>query len=169
MIKLIWRIDEVSICRPQRSEREKCSVSCDSAIPFLIVYISFNLIFNFKRLKSVTGLNYISRHCFLAMFYKDLFKVTKTRCLTDNIKCRRMRWLGHVFRMERDRTAKIAPRRTPPGKRKPGRPRTTWCPTITKELTENHLTLGEALNKARDRLWWKQFVAALCPTGDEEE
>ena len=38
------------------------------------------------------------------------FKVTKTRCLTDDIKCRRMRWLGHVFRMEPDRTAKISPK-----------------------------------------------------------
>ena len=59
-----------------------------------------------------------------------------------------MRWLGHVFRMEPDRrgpdrTAKIALRWTPPGKRKPGRPRTTWRRTITTELAENHLTLGE--------------------------
>ena len=100
---------------------------------------------------------------------KDLFKVTKTRCLTDDIKCRCMRWLGHVFRMEPDRTAKIALRWTPPGKRKPRRPRTTWRRTITTELAENHLTLGEAQNRARDRLWWKQFVAALCPTGGEEE
>ena len=100
---------------------------------------------------------------------KDLFEVTKTRCLTDDIKCRRMRWLGHVFRMEPDRTAKIALRWTPPGKRKPGRPRTTWRRTITAELAENHLTLGEAQNRARDRLWWKQFVAALCATGGEED
>ena len=44
-----------------------------------------------------------------------------------------------------------------------------WRRTITTELAENHLTLGEAQNRARDRLWWKQFVAALCPTGGEEE
>ena len=100
---------------------------------------------------------------------KDLFKVMKTRCLTDDIKCRRMRWLGHVFRMEPDCTAKIALRWTPPGKRKPGRPRTTWRRTITTELAENHLTLGEAQNRARDRLWWKQFVVALCPTRGKEE
>lgn len=100
---------------------------------------------------------------------KDLFKVTKTRCLTDDIKCRRMRWLGHVLRMEPKRIAKVALRWTPPGKRKPGRPRTTWRRTITSELSENNLTLGEAQNKARDRLKWKQFVKALCPSGDEED
>ena len=81
----------------------------------------------------------------------------------------RMRWMGHVFRMEPDRTAKIALRWTPPGERKPGRPRTTWRRTITTELAEDHLTLGEAQNRAKDRLWWKQFLAALCPTGGEEE
>ena len=43
-------------------------MSCDSAILILIAYISFDLISNLKRLKSVTGLNYISGHCFLAMF-----------------------------------------------------------------------------------------------------
>ena len=32
-------------------------MSCDSAIPILIAYISFDLIFNLKRLKSVTGIS----------------------------------------------------------------------------------------------------------------
>ena len=114
--------------------------------------------FNNRCLRRICGIywpNVISN--------KDLFKVTKTRCLTDDIKCRRMRWLGHVFRMEPDRTAKIALRCTPLGKRKPGRPRTTWRRTITTELAENHLTLGEAQNRARDRLWWKQgYIWMLC-------
>ena len=120
--------------------------------------------FNNRCLRRICGIywpNVISN--------KDLFKVTKARCLTDDIKCRRMRWLGHVFRMEPDRTAKIALRWSHSGKRKPGRPRTTWRRTITTELAENHLTLGEVQNRARDRLWWKQFVAALCLTGGEEE
>ena len=120
--------------------------------------------FNTRCLRRICGIfwpNIISN--------KDLYKTTKTRCLTDEIKCRRMRWLGHVLRMEPDRTAKIALRWTPPGKRKPGRPKTTWRRTITSELAENHLTLGEAQHMARDRLKWKQFVAALCPTGDEED
>ena len=80
-----------------------------------------------------------------------------------------MRWLGHVLRMEPGRIAKVALRWTPPGKRKPRRPKTTWRRTITSELAENQLTLGEAQLRARDRLRWKQFVSALCPTGDEEE
>ena len=103
-----------------------------------------------RRIWGIFGPNVMSN--------KNLYKTTKTRCLTDEIKCRRMRWLGYVLRMEPDRTAKIALRWTPTGKRKPGWPKATLRRTITSELAEKHLTLGEAQHRARDRLKWKQFV-----------
>ena len=38
-----------------------------------------------------------------------------------------------------------------------------------KELEEMGLTWGEAQAKAWDRSVWPSFVAALCPTRDEED
>ena len=82
---------------------------------------------------------------------------------------RRIRWLGHIVRMDQDRIPKIALRGTPPGRRKQGRPRTTWRRTVMAELKEMGLTLGEAQHAAKDRSRWRQIVDALCPTRDEED
>ena len=59
--------------------------------------------------------------------------------------------------------------RTPPGKRKPGRPKTTWCQTVMAELSEVQLTWGEAQHAAQNRARWKDIVVTLCPTGDKED
>ena len=80
-----------------------------------------------------------------------------------------LRWLGHVLRMEQDHISKVALRWTPPGKRKPGRPKTTWRRTVTQELEQMNLSWGEAQHAARDRMQWRSLIEALCPIGDEEE
>ena len=67
------------------------------------------------------------------------------------IKCRRIRWLGHVLRMDQTRIPKVALRWTPPGKRKPGRPKTTWRQTVMAELSEVKLTWDEAQHAAQNR------------------
>ena len=71
--------------------------------------------------------------------------------------------------MTPDRIPKTALRWTPPGKRKRGRPRTTWRRTITSELEEFGFSLGQAQSIAKDRVRWRQIVDALCPIGDEED
>lgn len=72
-------------------------------------------------------------------------------------KNHRVRWLGHVPRMPSDRIPNIALRWTPTGKRKRGRPKTTWRRTMTKELGELGLTRGEVQATAQDRV-------GLCPS-----
>ncbi len=60
----------------------------------------------------------------------ELYKKTGSWSIIKEITHRRLRWLGHMLRMEQDCITKIALRWTPPGKRKPGRPKTTWnCDT----------------------------------------
>ena len=94
-----------------------------------------------------------------------------TKCNSDalEIKRRHFRWLGHVFRMAPERIPKVALGWTPAGKRKRGRPKTTWRRTVAAELKEVNLTWGEALHAAQDRTRWRQIVEALCPTRDEED
>ncbi len=88
---------------------------------------------------------------------------------TKIFKCRWLRWLGHVLRMDQHSIPKVALRWTPPGKRRQGRPKITWRKTVTSELAEMHLTWGEAEHVAMDRDRWRQMIAALCPIGDEED
>ena len=52
--------------------------------------------------------------------------------------------LGHVLRMPQDYIPKVALRWTPTGKRNRGRPKTTWRRTITTELSDMGLTMGES-------------------------
>ncbi len=99
----------------------------------------------------------------------ELYKKTGSWSIIKEITHRRLRWLGHVLRMEQDRITKIALKWTPPGKRKPGRPKITWCRTVTQELEQINLSWGEAQHAARDRVQWRVLIEALCPTGDKEE
>ena len=55
----------------------------------------------------------------------SLYQKTGSRSIVQEIQERRFRWLGHVLRMPPERITKNALRWTPPGKRRPGRPKTT--------------------------------------------
>ena len=100
---------------------------------------------------------------------EELHRVTKCNSVVLEIRRRRFNWLGHVFRMAPDRIPKVALGWTPAGKRKRGRPKTTWRRTVATELKEVNLTWGQALHAAQDRSRWRQIVKALCPTWDEED
>ena len=52
----------------------------------------------------------------------------------------------------------------PTGKRNRGRPKNTWRRTITTELSDMGLTMGEAQVIAQDRHRWRRDIVALCPT-----
>ncbi|XP_048759391.2 uncharacterized protein LOC125668988 [Ostrea edulis] len=100
---------------------------------------------------------------------KNLFNISKCSSISTQIKQRRFRWLGHLLRMPSEKIPKTALHWTPPGKRKPDRPRTTWRRTIQVELQEEGYTWVQAQHLAKDRDKWRKLVGALCPTGDEED
>ena len=96
----------------------------------------------------------------------NLYQKTGCTSIDVEIKKRRLRWLGHVLRMSHDRIPKVASRWTPPGKRKRGRPKTTWRRTVEMELKELGLTWGQAQALAKDKTRpIRDIVAAPCPTG----
>ena len=100
---------------------------------------------------------------------KDLLKKRKCKNIGGEIKQRRTRWLGHAMRMAPNRIPKVALHWTPPGKRKRGRPRTTWRRTITSELEDMGCSMGPTQYFTKNRGRWRQIVDALCPIGDEED
>ena len=100
---------------------------------------------------------------------QELYKKTNSKIMVQEIRYRRMSWLGHILRMDQQRIPKVALKWTPPGRRKPGRSKTTWRKTSISELSELNLFSVEAQRLARNRREWRQQILALCPTRDEEE
>ena len=93
-----------------------------------------------------------------------LQQTTKQENICITLKKRRWKWFGHVCRMNNSLPAKTALTWTPEGKRKRGRPKTTWRRTMEEELKNSGLTWGTGAKKAQDRVVWKDLVRALCAT-----
>jgi hypothetical protein len=53
-----------------------------------------------------------------------------TRSLLDDISTKKLKWYGHVQRMEEGRLPKRVMKWNPPGRRKRGRPKHTWVEAI---------------------------------------
>ena len=72
-----------------------------------------------------------------------------------------MTWPNHVIRKDSRSHTKTALHWTPDGKRKRGRPKTTWRRTVEAELKEMNQTWGTIERMAKDCHQWRAFVAAL--------
>ena len=74
------------------------------------------------------------------------------------IKSRRLRWAGHLARMEEGKNAfKILPGK-PTGKRLLGRPRRKWEDNIRNDLEEIGINAGNWVDSAQDRDYWRALV-----------
>jgi hypothetical protein len=76
------------------------------------------------------------------------------------IKCRRLRWAGHVARMEEGRIAFKILTGKPTGKRPLGRPRRRWKDNIRMDLEEIGINAGDWVDSAQDRNYWRAPVNA---------
>ncbi|KAJ4447212.1 hypothetical protein ANN_09214 [Periplaneta americana] len=77
-----------------------------------------------------------------------------------NIKCRRLRWAGHVARMGESRNAYRVLVGRPEGKSSLGRPRRRWEDNIKMDLREVGYDGTEWINLAQDRDQWRVYVRA---------
>ena len=71
------------------------------------------------------------------------------------IKPKRLRWAGHVARMEEGRTA-LSGKLT--GKRPLGSPRCTWEDNITMDLKEVGINTRNWVDLSQDRDYWRALV-----------
>ena len=94
----------------------------------------------------------------------ELFKLTEQEDTSIVLTRKRWSWVGHVFRRESTSISKVALTWTPQGKRKIGRPNSSWRRTAEAELQGLNLTWGQASQLAKDRQEWKRLVDALCVT-----
>ena len=90
--------------------------------------------------------------------------------LRDIVSTRRRRFAGHVMRLPKERPAKIAMRWTPTeGRRKRGRPKTTWRKTFQEDLEEMGIDWNSAQSAATDRSRWRSLVARCSSSSGRNE
>ena len=77
------------------------------------------------------------------------------------IKSRRMRWAGHVARMDEERGVYRVLVEKPEGKRPLGRPRRRWVDNIRMNLQEVGCGYVDWIGLAQDRERWRTLVSAV--------
>ena len=76
------------------------------------------------------------------------------------IKSRRLRWAGHVARMEEGRSAFKILTGKPTGKRPLRRLRRRWEDNLRMDLEEIGINVGNWVDSAEDRDYWRALVNA---------
>ena len=85
--------------------------------------------------------------------------------LESIIRERRLRWFGHVCRMDPNRQTRQVMDWIPSNfKRRRGRPRVSWTSAIKKDLELLGVTWEEALDLTGDRSEWRNCTARCATT-----
>ena len=91
---------------------------------------------------------------------EELHSLCRSPNIVRVIKSRRLRWAGHVARMEESRSAfKILIGKSA-GKRPLGRPRRRWEDNIRMDLEGIGINAGTWVDPAQDRDYWRALVNA---------
>ena len=104
---------------------------------------------------------------------EEIYRVTKAEPWSRVLKRRRLRWLGHVMRLEDDTPAKQALQEfLRPVKKPRGRPTTTWLKKISSDLSETNIQLNpqnatpqqifeNLKTKTSDRNQWRKQIRVV--------
>ena len=100
---------------------------------------------------------------------QQIQETTGVNRTSDEIRRRRWNWIGHILRKNREEHCVTALEWRPEGRRRPGRPKTTWRRMVEDERRVagwQSWTTVRAL--AANRSGWKENVKALCALWHEE-
>ena len=87
---------------------------------------------------------------------RELLERANVEKLSEEVRRRRWRFIGHVLRQQPDNDCVTALTWTPEGTRKRGRPKTTWRRTVEKERSKaGWQSWSEVRTAAQDRNCWK--------------
>jgi transcription termination factor 2 len=92
---------------------------------------------------------------------KELRDLYSSPSIIRIIKSRRMRWAGHVARMEEKRNAYRLLVGKPEGKRLLGRPRRRWVDNIRMDLGEVGWGDVDWIGMAQDRNRWRALINSV--------
>jgi hypothetical protein len=94
---------------------------------------------------------------------EKLLKQAKCKPLSNEIKKRRWKMIGHILRQDKSSLLNVALTWAPEGKRKRGRPKTTW-----RRMEAGWRSWNVARVVAADRRLWRESAEALCATARRE-
>jgi hypothetical protein len=107
-------------------------------------------------LRQILGVRVSDRHKLV-----DIRKQCGTVSLADHISAARLRWFGHIVRMEHGRIPHIALFSTIPEKSRPrGRPPQRWISNVLQDLQQHNLptSMHELTPYCEMRGWWRSMV-----------
>jgi hypothetical protein len=87
----------------------------------------------------------------------ELYTMYQNPDLATIVKSHRLRWAGHVVRMEQNRYPKKVLEKKLDQKKAPGRPRKRWEDCVKEDVMKTGYK-GDWKRKAGDRLEWSQVV-----------
>ena len=91
---------------------------------------------------------------------EELHSLYRSHNIVRVIQFRRLRWTGHVARIEESRSPFNILTGKPTGKRPLGRPRRKWEDNIRMDLEEIGINAGNWVDSAQDRNYWRVLVNA---------
>ena len=91
---------------------------------------------------------------------EELHSLYRSPNIVRVIKSRRLRWAGHVARMDEGRSAFKILTRNPTGKIPLWRPRRRWEDNIRMSIKEIGINTRNWVDSAQDRDYWRALVNA---------
>ena len=95
---------------------------------------------------------------------QDLWNQTNQDPINQQISRRKWKWIGHTMRKPINNITRQALQWNPQGKRKVGRPLTSWRRSCEEEMKRCGQTWGQVTKIAQNRVRWRVAVEALCST-----
>src|SRR6218665_1037793 len=87
---------------------------------------------------------------------KSIRERTGQKDMENIIRKRRLRWRGHVWRMDKDRRANQILHWFSDGRKRRGIPRKNWTETVKNDLRGLEIIMGEG---GVDRVEWRRCIA----------
>ena len=90
----------------------------------------------------------------------DIIKELGVSSMQEKVRETRLRWYGHMQRMEENNEVRAVGDMRVPGKRPRGRPRGRWMDGVRRDMQALRITPEDA----QDRIFWKSRIRAADPT-----
>jgi hypothetical protein len=89
-------------------------------------------------------------------YNEELYRLYEEIDLVTAIRISRLRWAGHIVRMEDNVPCKEITLDKPEGRRRLGRPNLRWMDGVMRDA--ERLGVGNRRSKAKDRVGWRRLL-----------